>query len=115
MKTVPPWMQQSESKKVKRQSRKQEESVAQDIGGRAHPNSGALYYAKGDVSNDRILVECKQTKHASYSLSLVELTRIEAQAKQVGKLPAFFIRFILTEREYVVLRKEDFLCWNNHV
>ena len=38
-------------------SKKREIAIGEKIGGKAHFNSGALWFQKGDVSNDLIIVE----------------------------------------------------------
>lgn len=40
-------------------SSKQEKSVAKLVGGKQQANSGASTWQKGDVVNDRFLIECK--------------------------------------------------------
>jgi len=101
-------------KRIRRQSNIQEEAFAQSIeGGRRHIASGALPLQKADASNDVLLIECKQTKHASYVLTLADLRRLEQQARKVGKVPVFAVRFTRKEEDYVVLRQKDFLDWLN--
>ena len=97
------------SKNMKKKSRLQEERVAKEIGGKVHVNSGATPFQKGDCSTEDWLVSCKQTRHASFSLTLRDLKEIEGQARKVGKLPVMFVEFMKTDSEYVIMRKVDFV------
>ena len=102
----PRWL---ENKNVKKKSRLQEERVAEEMGGKAHINSGATPFQKGDGSTDDWLISCKQTSHASFSLTLRDLKEIEGQAKHIGKLPVMVIEFEKAGEEYAVIRKGEFL------
>lgn len=53
-------------------SKKQEKSVAKAIGGRITPNSGATPFRKGDVSDDKWLIECKTCVKDQKSFSMKE-------------------------------------------
>ncbi len=106
---IPKWMERSPNKDFRKESKKQEERIASEIGGRAHSNSGATPFNKGDCSNSYITVECKQTRNASFSITMRDLKKIEKEALNVGKLPIMFIEFMNFKREYVLMRKEDFL------
>ena len=105
MSKLPLWV---ERENYKEQSRKQEERVAEEFNGKAQPGSGNQWHSKGDVSSEDFIIECKQTRHASFTLSLRDLKKIERFAKEKAKLPVFIIEF-MGSGEYVVLRKEDFL------
>jgi hypothetical protein len=76
-----------------RKSRKQEERVAKRVGGRRQPASGALPVPslKGDIREDRFLIEAKRTDAKSLSIKSEWLMKIESQAEAVGKLPAVSI------------------------
>lgn len=52
-------------------SKNQENSVAKNIGGKTQKNSGATYFAKGDVIIDnQFLIECKTKTTHSESISI---------------------------------------------
>lgn len=51
-------------------SNRQETAVAKAIGGRKVANSGATAYDKGDVSTDKVLIECKTKMTDSKSISI---------------------------------------------
>ena len=105
IKRLPLWLSNPEQY---RQSQKQEKRIAEEFKGKAQPGSGNKWHSKGDVQSEDFLIECKQTRHASYTLSLKDLKKIERLAKEKAKLPMMIIEFI-GSGEYVVLRKEDFL------
>lgn len=58
------------SKPTRFYSKKQEDSVAQAIGGSRNLNSGATPFIKGDCVNDQWLIECKTKTKASESMSV---------------------------------------------
>ena len=51
-------------------SSKQERRVAEALGGRVQPNSGATDFRKGDVEAGSFLVECKTRERPSKSITL---------------------------------------------
>ena len=53
-------------------SDKQEKSVAKAIGGRQTANSGATAYQKGDVTDDKWLIECKTCMKDQKSFTMHE-------------------------------------------
>ena len=67
-------------KTVKRRSQKQEKSVAKDFNARTVVASGAKWGAKGDVRNDKFLIECKTTEKDYYSLTANVWEKIEREA-----------------------------------
>lgn len=69
------------SKNQKKISRKQEAKIAEDLGGRVQPASGALSGAKSDVRvMGKMRVEAKYTAKESYSLQLSELEKVIKEA-----------------------------------
>ena len=68
-------------------SSKQEKAVALAIGGRKVSNSGATCFAKGDVTTDKFLVECKTctTKKQSFSIKEAWLEKNKEEAFAMGK------------------------------
>lgn len=79
----------------KQRSREQEKRVAADIGGYVRAGSGSVFAAKGDVvaRDQRLLIECKQTEKASYSLKLAVLKKIQKEARMDGKDPLLVVEF----------------------
>jgi len=69
----------------------QEDRVARVVRGHRQRGSGASMYAKGDVSSDHFLIECKRTEHASLSLKKAWLDKISREAAAVSKEPALAI------------------------
>ena len=79
--------------KNKRVSRRLEKKVANDIGGRWSPSSGAVG-DKGDVRlKGRYRIEHKFTKKPVYSLKLADLDKVESECYGEEK-PAFVIAFV---------------------
>lgn len=69
------------SKMQKRVSAKQEKRMAEDLGGRVQPASGALKHAKGDVRvMGSVRAEAKYTSKSQYILKLPELDKIIGEA-----------------------------------
>lgn len=68
-------------------SKKQETSVAEAVGGKLTPNSGATMFAKGDLTTDDFLLECKtKTTHAeSISIKKDWLEKNKQEALFMGK------------------------------
>lgn len=68
-------------------SKKQEDYVAKKFGGERVKNSGATMFAKGDVTLDNILLECKTKTTPSESISIRKdwLLKNEKEALFMGK------------------------------
>lgn len=68
-------------------SHKQEAAVAKATGGKLTPNSGATMFAKGDLTTDQFLIECKtKTSHAdSISIKKTWLEKNASEALFMGK------------------------------
>ena len=92
---------------VKKKSDKQEKKLAKAIGGRAQPASGALDGSKGDVTHPLLLIECKFTDAAFYSLTLKTWEKIKREATKQGlKIPIMQIdvqttRFVVLEQDFL--------------
>jgi hypothetical protein len=71
----------------------QELRIAEDIGGRRTPCSGALSGAKGDVESKKFLVDAKRTDKRSFVLSERVLAKVDKEALAYGKIPALVVRF----------------------
>jgi len=96
----------------------QEERVARLVRGHRQRGSGASMYAKGDVSADRFLIECKRTEHASLSLKKSWLDKISREAAAASKEPALAIEIAggpddaHGEREWIMI---PLRCWKKLV
>ena len=96
-----------QQKRIKKRSQKREQKGAKEISGRAHVASGALWFKKGDFSNEHFLVEDKFTDKDAYSISLTTLRRIEKQAMKVLKVPVLCVGFERIKYDIAILRKKD--------
>jgi hypothetical protein len=79
--------------RVKR-SIKQEKECAVSVKGKRVPGSGNRWFAKGDVSADGTLTECKFTEFSQYTLKEADLKQIRAKGVLVHKLGVMQIEFI---------------------
>lgn len=77
----------------KKISQAREKSIGKQIGGRAHIASGALWFQKGDVSNEFIMIEDKFTKKDNYNITLLVLDKIDKESKKENKIPILSIGF----------------------
>ena len=75
----------------KKISQNRERKIATDIGGRAHAASGALWFAKSDVSNGKFQIEDKFTHKNQYTLNYSTLNKLENEAFKVNKIPIFSV------------------------
>ena len=73
-------------------SQKQESRVAKQCCGRVQAASGALDGAKGDVRNDKFLIECKTTDKDFFSLKEAVWKKIRGEAIKDGmRIPVLLI------------------------
>ena len=73
-------------RKNKRISQRQESELAEELGARVQPNSGAMAGAKGDVrKKGQFLLEAKFTSADSYSLKLAELEKVAGECRGLEK------------------------------
>lgn len=80
-------------KTSKQLSVKQERRIAQDLGGRTTPASGARWGARRDVRSDAWLVEAKTTGQPRYRVEDRDLDFLKKQAYRIGKTPAYVVEF----------------------
>ena len=68
-------------------SKKQEDAIAKKLGGARVKNSGPTKFDKGDVSLDKLLLECKtrMTSSASISIQKEWLEKMNTEALFMGK------------------------------
>lgn len=94
---------------VKRRSQKQEKSVAKSFNARPTVASGALWGMKGDVRNDKFLIECKTTEKDYYSITTKVWEKIEDEAlKDRMRTPLLIIDLQDTDR-YIVFNPNQFI------
>lgn len=76
-----------------KRAQKQERETALRLGGRQTPASGARD-VKGDVRVKRVArIECKTTKHKSFSVTLDMVRKIEDAALSSGEVPVLLVEF----------------------
>jgi len=91
----------------------QEDRIAEAVGGKRVPGSGASQYAKGDVSEDDFLIECKLTEAGSLRVTQKWLEKITAEAEAQDKMPALAIEIQggerrLAERDWIAIPRSVF-------
>ena len=97
------------SKLIKKKSQKQENQVAFDLNGKVTIASGALYFQKADVRNDKYLVECKYTAKGFYSLTLKIWEKIRSEAIKDGlRIPMMEIELYNGTHAFAVMDINDF-------
>jgi hypothetical protein len=79
-------------------SRKQEDDLAERLGGQRQLASGALPGFKGDVKAAEFLVECKRTDKKSIVLHAEWLEKIFREALEQGRYPAVEVEIGGAER-----------------
>lgn len=99
-----------EKKRRIKLSRKLEQGVAEDLGGRTTPGSGNRD-TKADIRKlDEWRIEHKYTENtASYSLKVNDLRAIIRHANLAGEWPAMVLNFTRIKRQFVILPYELFL------
>lgn len=80
------------SKRIGDAGRRAEKDLAQRLGMRQTPASGAASI-KGDMADARFLMEVKSTIKDTYSISIQTLMKIHGEAMMAGLLPAFALLF----------------------
>ena len=90
----------------KRISKKREISAANDIDGKAHINSGAMWFKKSDFSNAMWNLEDKFTHENKYSVQYPILKKIEKESLKVGKLSGLRFGFHGTNRNFILIEKK---------
>jgi len=92
---------------MRTESQKQEEYLADRLGGLSTPASGAFWHRKGDVRNADLLIEAKQTGKRSISVQKDVWEKIRREAILDGRVPLLALR--IQDRDLVVLDLEDFV------
>lgn len=92
-------------------SKRQEDSVAKKFGGERVKNSGATPFQKGDVTLDKVLLECKtkMTPSASISIQKSWLEKNEQESLFMGKpYSALAFNFGPNEKNYYIIDESLF-------
>lgn len=74
-------------------SRAQEDRIAETVGGRVRPASGAFEGKKGDVVSKDYLIEAKTTRANSIAIHGKWLEKISFEARDASKQPCLIITF----------------------
>ena len=90
----------------KKKSEKREDKIAGDIEGHRHVMSGATWSKKGDVSNDKILIEDKFTDDIKYSLTRKTILKNNKEAGIVDKIPVISLGFEKYKTDYAIIQLE---------
>ena len=103
-------MPQKSTRKV---SSDQEEFLAEYLGARTTPNSGATWHTKGDLHDNYSVFEAKtsMTQKKSYTLKKEDLVTLERVRKLSQKQFGFFVFDYgnhVEEETYVTMRLKDF-------
>lgn len=83
---------------IKKFANKEEKSVADSIGAKLQPNSGATPFLKGDMITTDYCIDVKSTKSSQIIVDEDMLTKVESDAVRVGKTPALLLNFPKSER-----------------
>ena len=92
-------------------SKKQENQVASKFGGERTLNSGATPFSKGDVTTDKILIECKTKVKPSESMTIHKewLEKNEKEALFMGKpYSALAFNFGPDQKNYYIIGEHLF-------
>lgn len=97
-------------KKKRKKSMKQEDRVADALGGYRQKASGALPGNRGDVKGVELLGECKRTDKKSISITIAYLEKITHEAVAYDRIPAVAIEFgntpKMVSRDWVMVPAE---------
>ena len=99
-------------------SKKQEDAVAQELEGHRQPNSGATAFAKGDVTLDNFLLECKTKTKSSDSITVKKewFEKNRQEALFIGKpYSAVVINFGPDEENYYIIDESLFKTLLNKI
>lgn len=91
----------------KKQSIKQEKRLADDIGAKRTPQSGAMDTSPSDMVKGNFIIESKATKGKSISIKEDWLRTLKYTPMHLGKIPTLILEF-LGKGRYVVMAEEDF-------
>lgn len=100
----PKWMGE---KATRHRSKKQEDSVANRVKGKATIGSGS-FFRQNDVEGQYSSIECKVTSKKGYRLTVEEFRKLQKRA-DFKKVPVFTIEFENENLELAVLTLPDLL------
>ena len=93
-------------------SDRQEKTIAKSINGKQTSNSGATPYNKGDISTDKVLVECKTKTKSSNSISIQKdwIDKLISESIFMKKpFWSLFFNFGPDEPNYVIISESLYL------
>ena len=102
---------EGDKKPTRYYSKLQETAVAKGLGGQRQPNSGATMFAKGDVTLEDWLLECKTKTKKSESITIHKewLDKNDKEALFIGKPHnALAFNFGPNEKNYYIISEELF-------
>lgn len=86
---------------------KNERETLEALGFKQVPGSGNGWVAKEDGESDNTLVQLKSTENASYTVSLLDLKKLEIHAETENKFPLFLIQFLKQDKIYALVSIEN--------
>ena len=86
---------------------KNERETLEALGFKQVPGSGNGWIAKEDGESDDTLVQLKSTENASYTVSLLDLKKLEVHAETEHKFPLFLIQFLKQDKIYALVSIEN--------
>lgn len=95
-------------KTVKKRSQIQEKGVAKDLSARTVVASGSLWHAKGDVRNDKFLIECKTTLKPYYVFTTKTWEKICREANTDSMRTPIMVIDLEDRDRYVVFNPNHF-------
>lgn len=84
-----------------------ERETLEALGFKQVPGSGNGWVAKEDGESDNTLVQLKSTENASYTVSLLDLKKLEVHADTEHKFPLFLIQFLKQDKIYALVSIEN--------
>ena len=84
-----------------------ERETLEALGFKQIPGSGNGWVAKEDGESDNTLVQLKSTENASYTVSLLDLKKLEVHAETEHKFPLFLIQFLKQNKIYALVSIEN--------
>lgn len=92
---------------IKKKSIKQEKKLAEDLGAKKTPQSGAQDTSPSDMIVGNYIIESKATKGKSINVKEEWLSSLKYSPIHLGQIPTLVLEFPKRSR-YVVLAEEDF-------
>jgi hypothetical protein len=92
---------------IKKDAVKQEKRLAEDIGARQAPKSGAISTSPEDMILGNYVIESKATKGKSISVREEWISSLRRSPIHMGKIPTLVLEFVGRKR-YIVMEEADF-------